>query len=48
MPIIKGKMGKDSKVVTFGDPKYYANSKSAREIDTQLKPEKPGDSEPKR
>lgn len=43
MPVKKGKISGNSKVVTLGDPKYYSNDKSSREINTQLKPEKPGD-----
>lgn len=47
MPIIKNKIsGQKSKVMTFGDPKDYSNKKSDREFNNQLKPERPGKSEP--
>jgi predicted N-acetyltransferase YhbS len=43
MPVKKGRISGESKVATLGDPEYYPNAKSSREINTQLKPEKPGD-----
>lgn len=48
MCIKRTKISGDSEVVTLGDPKHYSNAKSAREVNTQLKPEKVRGSEPSR
>lgn len=48
MSIKKTEVFGDSEVVTLGDPKHYSNAKSAREVNSQLRPEKAENSEPSR